>query len=56
MKPNILLGFPVISFRKISEIDHFDTLKTYYMETAARLILLDLTHRRLGHISEKLIK
>jgi len=56
VEANILLGFPVISFGKIHEIDHFEALKTYYIETAIKPISLDLAYRRLGYISEKLVK
>ncbi len=56
VEADISSGLPIISPGKTSEIDHFDALKTYYAETAVRPISLDLAHRRLGHISEKLVK
>ena len=41
---------------KTYKIDHFKALKTYYTETVIKPISLNLAHRRLGHISEKLLK
>ena len=56
MEADISSGLPVISPGKIHKIDHFKALKTYYAETAVKPISLNLTHRRLGHISKKLVK
>ena len=53
---DISSGLPVISFGKTHEIDHFKALKTYYAEIVVKSISLDLAYRRLGYISEKLVK
>ncbi len=56
MKTNISSELPVISPEKIYKIDHYEALKTYYIETAVKPISLNLTYRRLEHINEKLVK
>ena len=38
------------------ELHHFEALDLYYLDAANRQISLDLAHRRLGHISKKLVK
>ncbi len=56
IEADISSGLPIISSGKTHKIDHFKALKTYYTETAVKSISLDLAHRRLGYISEKLVK
>jgi hypothetical protein len=49
-------GLPIISVGQTGELNHFEALDLYYIDAANRLISLDLAHRRLGHISKKLVK
>jgi hypothetical protein len=49
-------GLPIISVSQSGELNHFEALDLYYIDAANRQISLDLAHRRLGHISKKLVK
>ena len=49
-------GLPIISVGQTGKLNHFEALDLYYIDAANRLISLDLAHRRLGHISKKLVK
>src|SRR5436305_9509449 len=56
VEANASSGLPVISIDQSGELDYFEALDLYYMDAANREISLDLTHRRLGHISKPLVK
>jgi hypothetical protein len=49
-------GLPIISVDRSGELHHFKALELYYIDAANRQISLDLAHRRLGHISKKVVK
>ena len=53
-----LLVISIGSLRELrsGELDHFEALDLYYVDAANRKISLDLAHRRLGHISKRLVK
>jgi gag-pre-integrase-like protein len=54
-------GLPVISIGPSGELcsgelNHFEALGLYYVDAVNQQISLDLAHRRLGHISKRLVK
>ena len=59
-------GLPILTLRSSGELsqrelsqgelDHFEALDLYYIDTANREISLDLAYRRLGHIGKNLVK